>query len=93
MKKEIFKLKLEKLRIEYDHCEKLVWNILWILSIAAALIITAVLKDFIDFYIAYLTFLILALALTLAAIPAAIKSDNITKKEIPRLIKEIEKKD
>ena len=93
MSKKVIKLKLEKLKIEYDHCEKIVWNILWILSIIAALVITAVAKDFVNFYIAYLVFLIIALILTLAVIPAAIKSDNITKKEIPELIKQVEKKD
>jgi hypothetical protein len=91
MKNELIKVKLEKLKIEYDHCEKVVWNVLWIISIVTAIMIVGILKGVFDFYTAIFWFALFCLALTIGLFPVAKKSDSITKKEIPELIKELEK--
>ena len=79
--KDIVNLELEKLKIEYDHCEKLVWNILWILTLTTIWLIVAVIERFLKFNTALLIFCLLSLTLTLSLIPVAKKSDNITKKK------------
>ena len=37
--KDNIRLELEKLKIGYDHCEKLVWNVLWLASIFCSFVI------------------------------------------------------
>lgn len=92
MKDKITQLELEKLRIEYDHCERIVWNVLWIVSIAVVFIVLAVIKGAISFLNGLFIFCVIGLIFAISLIPVAKRSDDITKVEIPRLIKGLERK-
>lgn len=74
--KDKTELELEKLKIEYDHCEKLVWNVLWLISIFCAFIITAILKDVIDFYTGVFVVCVVGLILAILMMPVAKRSDD-----------------
>lgn len=89
MNKETIKLELEKLKIEYDHCEKIVWNVLWIVTLVTALLITAIIKDVIDFFHGLFLFCIFSLIIAIGMIPIAKKSDDIINKHIPNLIEKL----
>ena len=84
--KDKLKLELEKLKIEYDHCEKLVWNVLWLVSLFCAFVITGILKDVIEFYTGVFIVCAVGFVVAILMIPVAKKSDDITNKKIPELM-------
>ena len=70
----------EKLKIEYQHNVNIVWNLLWIISIITAFVITAIVKNIINFYFGMTIFSVLALTVALATMPIAKRNDEIVKK-------------
>lgn len=82
---------LEKLKIEYDHCEKLVWNVLWLMSIFCAFVITAIFKDVVDFYMGVFVVCVVGLIVAILMLPIAKKSDDIIGKRIPELVDKLKR--
>lgn len=80
------RLELEKLKIEYNHCEKLVWNVLWLMSIFCAFIITAILKDVVNFYNGVFVVCVVGLIVAILMLPIAKRSDD-TRRRVSELIK------
>lgn len=85
------RLKLEQLRLEYDHAERLVKNILWFTSLVIAIMLTGVLAKQIDFQTALMMILVFGIIIAAILIPVAKRTDEITRMEMPSLMRKRKK--
>ncbi len=72
----------ESIKTELDYYWSLLWNILWIVTIAAAFVITAIAKDIVDFYFGVLIFCVFGLIIAIALLPISRKVDKLKKELI-----------
>ena len=87
----ITNLKLEKIKLQYNHYERIVRNVLWIASVLVAIILAATFKNELTFQYAVIVILAVGIVIALLLLPIAKKSDEATEKEIPALIQSVQK--
>ena len=81
------RLKLEQLKLEYDHAERLVKNVLWFTSLVIVIMLTGVLAKQIDFQTALVMILVFGIIIAVILVPVAKRTDEITKMEMPSLMR------
>ncbi len=81
------RLKLEQLKLEYDHAERLVKNMLWFASLVILIILTGVLMQQINFQIALMIIMIFGIIIAVILVPVARRTDEITRIEMPSLMR------
>ncbi len=81
------RLKLEQLKLEYDHAERLVKNMLWFVSLVVLIILTGVLVQQLDFQIALVIIMFFGIIIGVILLPVAKRTDEITKIEMPSLMR------
>lgn len=82
-------LKLEKIKIKYDHYEKIVRNMMWVVTLVIAIVLAATFKNEMSFSSAVILILIVGIVVSLLMLPIAKRSDNVTEKDIPALIQTV----
>lgn len=78
-------LQFQKLKLEFDYCVKVIWNILWIVTLFLVLVLSLVFMEMISVYLGLLIFFGISLIFSIMSIPIAIKMDRIIKEKIKKL--------
>ena len=81
------RIKLEQLKLEYDHAERLIKNMLWFASLVILIILTGVVVGQLKFQDALLIIAIFGIIISIILIPIARRTDEITRMEMPALIR------
>ncbi|MBN1386425.1 hypothetical protein JW968_05635 [Candidatus Woesearchaeota archaeon] len=88
---KVFVLRLFDLWIRYDHYERIIRNVVLVSFLFAVIIIFGIYKG-IDFQFGMGLFLAIIMVLGLPLFAVAKKTDDISKKDIPGMMKELMKR-